>query len=229
MEQQPRLLYRPSRPSPLASCSYNAHSSSPTAATPAFGWSSSSSNFGDMASSSSPTRSTYSFAYPDTLLSGREPDSPPWRSTPSSSTKRSLQYKSTTSIRTSSSTSHTNATTPPTPLASGTRWHDQFTQRCKQRAKQERSKAVNERRNGFAGDYISLDRESKEELAVLRKLAMAEQQAMEEINNGHLTQQARDPRLYSEAEVHHNMLYAIDESALEDGKSKPGRKTDGLR
>ena len=218
---------RPLRPSPLAHCSYNSQQSSPPpSASPSLGWSSSS-----MASSSSPTRShhdTHSYET-GTLHGGSSPFfTPPWQkeaSTPRT-TKRAQQYKSTTSSRSHVSTSSSSRSPTPPQLDSGSRWHHQFTQQCKQRAKSARNKAVNERRNGYAGDYVSYERETREELAVLRKMALQDKQRSshdEKAAQNDMTQVQLD-RLYElEAEVE-GMRQLSDEQAVWHSEGKLSRE-----
>lgn len=214
------MQHRPLRPSPLAFSSHIEQqsppgSSSPPAESPALSWSTSSMA---SSSSSSPTRSFYesssfSTLQPHNASSGILPQ--PWRKHPSTpgTAKRKQAYKSTSSTRSQEQgPSSTSSSSPTFNLGSGSRWHSQFTQSCQQRAKQDRSKAIASRRNGYIGDYVDYDRETREEIAILRKLALRDKQksTQDRVKENDMTQQQLD-RLYElEAE-----LAAMEERAAE--------------
>lgn len=204
MEQ--RRAHRPLCPSPLAHCSFNAQqtSSPPSASSssPSLGWSSTAS----MAfASSSPTRSVFKASYNDDYepLYESSLTPSPWRDDPSTShstaSARSLHYKSTTSARRDWQAPLSASGSSSSQSSSGHRWHNRLTQQCYQRAKHDRNKAINDRRNGLAGDYVALDRESREELAILRKMAAADLHRTSQGIESDFTKQQLDRLWYLQA------------------------------
>lgn len=69
-------------------------------------------------------------------------------------------------------------TSAPT-LQSGSAWHSRFTLQCTQRARGERQKTINEHRNGLVNDVIRPEYETREEIAIWRRMALQEKHALE--------------------------------------------------
>lgn len=62
---------------------------------------------------------------------------------------------------------------------SGSDWHSRFTLQCAQRARSERQSQVYEKRNGLVNEIVRPEYESREELAVWKRLALKQKQAEE--------------------------------------------------
>lgn len=62
--------------------------------------------------------------------------------------------------------------------ASGNDWHSRFTLQCAERARLQRQHGVNIQRNGLLGEIVRPGEETREELAVWKKMAIQQKQSV---------------------------------------------------